>query len=284
MFREPVSRSMLDSGDAYGRHYQHNASVDLAALPDVRVTFGLDSTGPDPGFTLSVCREAYPFLLRRLVYDDLGTQEFLKFCREAGLETYRPTSMADWLRDVLALARRMPTGPIIPGKWEYSVVNTYNHDTYLSQTLQYVQQDVEEERPGSLVVLQVHGGCDVRGGYTEPRVFKMRPDSSLRDARYVELVSFRGTATRSRLWPRRNPKVTEYEPDFTPRTVWSADDGGTQNLCLEHPSQGVRESSRRLSNFRASRDPGDRGNGKLYIDPDGNGYCPLSGGLLEPRP
>ena len=43
--------------------------------------------------------------------------------------------------------------------------NSYNRDSNLSQVIQYTVYD------SGLVALQVHGGCDVRGGYTAPRIF-----------------------------------------------------------------------------------------------------------------
>lgn len=46
------------------------------------------------------------------------------------------------------------------------VVNTYNGEDMLTQVLQYVAFSVEGER---VVLLQVHQGCDVRGGYPKPR-------------------------------------------------------------------------------------------------------------------
>lgn len=92
----------------------------------------------------------------------------------------------------------------IYGDGEPFVHNTYNGEDLVSQTLQYVyftlEQDVtlvkvEDEngldlvplgddedlgdRPavvwpsGEYVLLQVHGGCDVRGGYTRPRVYSV---------------------------------------------------------------------------------------------------------------
>jgi hypothetical protein len=48
------------------------------------------------------------------------------------------------------------------------LVNTYNEDNLLSQTLQFVYFTWNRDE---YVVLQVHGGCDVRGGYTAPHVF-----------------------------------------------------------------------------------------------------------------
>ena len=47
--------------------------------------------------------------------------------------------------------------------------NTYNGDSDLSQILQGSYLKLNEE---DYILLQIHGGCDARGGYTNARLFK----------------------------------------------------------------------------------------------------------------
>jgi hypothetical protein len=54
------------------------------------------------------------------------------------------------------------------------MVNTYNGEDALSQVLQYCQ--FETESGDWYVLLQIHGGCDVRGGYTDPVAFRICGD------------------------------------------------------------------------------------------------------------
>ncbi len=56
----------------------------------------------------------------------------------------------------------------IYGEGEPVTDNSYNHENLLSQTIQYTLFCGEY---GEFVALQIHGGCDVRGGYTKPRIF-----------------------------------------------------------------------------------------------------------------
>jgi hypothetical protein len=51
--------------------------------------------------------------------------------------------------------------------------NTYNGEDALAQVLQGVTYADED---AVYVLLQIHGGCDVRGGYTRPRVFRVDVD------------------------------------------------------------------------------------------------------------
>lgn len=61
---------------------------------------------------------------------------------------------------------------------ESITVNTYNGEDAVNQTLQYTAFDKDGS---SFVLLQIHGGADVRGGYTEPYVFEMDEKTSLMD-------------------------------------------------------------------------------------------------------
>jgi len=44
----------------------------------------------------------------------------------------------------------------------------------LSQVLQGTI--VEHDEYGRYIILQIHNGCDVRGGYTQPRIFRLLED------------------------------------------------------------------------------------------------------------
>ena len=51
--------------------------------------------------------------------------------------------------------------------------NTYNGDSDLSQVLQGSWLEMDGE---PYLLLQIHGGCDVRGGYTDAKLFKPSDD------------------------------------------------------------------------------------------------------------
>ena len=51
--------------------------------------------------------------------------------------------------------------------------NTYNGDSDLSQILQGAWLDMDGE---TYLLLQIHGGCDARGGYTDAKLFKTEDD------------------------------------------------------------------------------------------------------------
>lgn len=57
--------------------------------------------------------------------------------------------------------------------------NTYNGEENLSQVLQYVVVEIND---APYIMLQVHGGADVRGGYTRPYIFSMAGEPYLPNA------------------------------------------------------------------------------------------------------
>lgn len=52
---------------------------------------------------------------------------------------------------------------------EFGTINTYNSECVLSQTLQFTTLTVDDYM---IAGIQVHNGCDARGGYTKPRWFE----------------------------------------------------------------------------------------------------------------
>ena len=63
----------------------------------------------------------------------------------------------------------------IYGEGDPVTVNTYNHDSLVDQILQYTYFEIEEQ---GYVLLQIHGGCDARGGYTAPKAFRCNIEGS----------------------------------------------------------------------------------------------------------
>ena len=56
------------------------------------------------------------------------------------------------------------------GKME--MINTYNYECHLSQTIQFMLFD--DGYGNTYVCLQIHNGCDVRSGYTLPKIFYVK--------------------------------------------------------------------------------------------------------------
>lgn len=143
MMKENTGAHLLDSGGAYGRNHERNQGREFESEP--RAT--LNTWGD---LTISL----YYFLNDRLTYLPKEDEDF-----------------HDWAghRDEYWLTLMEEYPEAIGGKFEMTI-NSYNHESLLSQVIQYVRYT--NEAGDARILLQVHGGCDVRGGYTAPRVFE----------------------------------------------------------------------------------------------------------------
>lgn len=172
---ENTGRHLLDSGSAYGRHWEEN-----------------QDTPPweDQAYTVRdsyVVHNVYDFLSQTCGRDDTAV------ALEIGLYAYGlhgPGEGDSWLtcmegfadalgdpsilRDELAamglpveLADQVAYMPDCDG--EHFTANTYNQEWH--NLTQCIQVTGFGGPYAEYAAIQVHGGCDIRGGYTAPRVY-----------------------------------------------------------------------------------------------------------------
>ena len=144
---------MLDSGGAYGRHHERNTSrtiEDFKNLPSATLgIYGKDDLIP----TVEVFHVLAAFQLDEL-------------CKE-----YNALDCNDWDGDYYGVStyqmKWLESNGFTPkgDGW-----NTYNWDTNFSQVLQG-QSLYHEPTNQYYQLVQVHGGCDVRGGYTDAKLY-----------------------------------------------------------------------------------------------------------------
>ena len=170
MLVEPVATSFLDSGDHYGRNFEHNKTLNFDAQPTV--TFDADY-----GLTVDV----YHYLSGILELDDVSIEA------NKVLDKIK----AHWHHEPFNFDSDGDDGDLIPELQEVftslyeehgydspkvsKVCNTYNGECLLSQTLLYRTFTFGDNADfgDAYIALQIHGGCDVRGGYTDVRIFKL---------------------------------------------------------------------------------------------------------------
>lgn len=152
---EDTGRALGDSGDAYGRHWQRNSKrtiEDFEADPQAELEISFYGERCELDVTLSV----YHKIVDNLALDDL--------CNE-----FNALPVVDWDGDfygtsVAGCAWLEEHGFVADG----DQFNTYNGESSLSQVLQGQVFDRDGDK---YLLLQVHGGCDVRGGYTDAKLF-----------------------------------------------------------------------------------------------------------------
>ena len=161
LLKESTGRALCDSGGAYGRHWERNqARIFTDEQP---VTWDEDY----------MTRNLYHFLVENLditVESERLQNDYEKFT--SGSREYHLADMENWI-DKMVEAGELDSdgGYLVPARPQ--CINTYNGECFLSQTLQYILFFIAGEY---YILLQVHQGCDVRGGYTVPRIFAV-PDA-----------------------------------------------------------------------------------------------------------
>ena len=161
-FRFNTGKSMLDSGDFYGRHYDKPPISDEQPLVKVHVY------GNEPSATI----ETALFLAETCEVDFAIQAQFEEW---AALEENSELSWFEagetFATDVLGLT-------------QLARDNTYNNENDLSQD--YVWEVYSDSDKGdwiyddeAIMVCYAHTGCDVRGGYAYPLFLRCQGDYSI---------------------------------------------------------------------------------------------------------
>ena len=236
MLKENTGAHMLDSGGAYGRNHERNQERNFES--ELASTLECDTYTANDGkrySEISVTHNVFHWLSERLEYDCSLDAAFQAYCQEREGES--PYYLME------------PFVEKLGGKG-LCMVNTYNGEDLLSQTLQYCYFEINGT---AYVLLQIHGGCDVRGGYTDPRVFQVSDECAMFD-------NARATIT------------CDNYGEGTCQANWSTDDG-----CNWYYDGSTGHT--KLQDYDFTTDPKEKGQGKVYIK-DKQGYCPKCGGKL----
>jgi hypothetical protein len=156
MLIENTGVSIVDSGGSYGRNWERNRSVrDFRRTPEVIIypgPYGMAKTNIFHFLSYFLQRDDFTRLVEGMLYRYMEgrrgslTDKMLGFCDDA-----------------LAPA----------GFNAYTFNTTYIDPYYVSQDMQgiYFHKDREED---AYLILQIHNGCDLRWGYTKPRIFRLK--------------------------------------------------------------------------------------------------------------
>ena len=154
---------MLDSGGTSGRMWQRNADKCVADFENEPAElYQYDAKYNEIYRTVSV----FHYLTHNLDIDDIAfnfnelntnAADWEADCKEDNASIYG-VSVNAWLNLV------SENEVEVRRSW-----NTYNGDSDLSQTLQGANLLINDEY---YILIQIHGGADVRGGYTDAKLFK----------------------------------------------------------------------------------------------------------------
>jgi hypothetical protein len=161
MLKENTGAHFLDSGGAYGRHWEKNQAVeDFDARPELDIDYCNNSE-------ISVTLDVYHFLTSTLDVTKESKKLDRAFQKFADKKEYEEMDYSE-IAEIFNEEYLEPRG-LKMSQFE----NTYNSDCMLSQVLLYSY--ISNEETGSdypdFIMLRIHNGCDVRGGYTRPKIF-----------------------------------------------------------------------------------------------------------------
>jgi hypothetical protein len=174
----------------------------------------------------------------------------------------------------------------IYGDGEPFTVNTYNGEDALSQVIQYAYAETEA---GTIVVLQIHGGCDVRGGYTAPRAFwadeSMLGECAIFDnarAIVVDPIIAESDDWQHRelgRWSTENGGYT-WHTDSGDKDLqdWPSEDSGLSPPFAGVYAELIADLARVLDDYA---DGGGNDYRRIVVDDAHNAYSPLTGAELE---
>lgn len=161
MLTENTGSHFLDSGGAYGRNWQRNKGktiADFESQPSAILTIYKGEHNGNPYADLNPTISLYHAMNHALELDDLCHEFNSLECDNWNGEHYGTSSdQCEWLDE----HGFNPEG---------GAFNSYNWQSNFSQVIQGQALDLNGN---AYVLLQVHGGCDVRGGYTNAKLFKL---------------------------------------------------------------------------------------------------------------
>lgn len=161
MMCEDTGKNLLDSGDVYGRHYEENNKNGIITGPQ-KVDFWTDG---EKETELIPIVPLYDFLTYSLEIDEETNIYNNRFYNYIGAHDLDPYSVVDIEDTIKAIGEES-------GYSKMEMINTYNYECHLSQTIQFMLFD--DGYGNTYVCLQIHNGCDVRGGYTLPKIFYVK--------------------------------------------------------------------------------------------------------------
>jgi len=168
MFCESTGAHVLDSGSAYGRGWERARKRKFDDEPEAK--FEVRSENGDVK-ELLVYVNTYHWLVARLELPD-DDDPIKKLWEEwIAHEDSEDMSWPETMRKFPEFCESRDVD--VQDLW---ITLTYNHESCLDNGLQFADFYGDGE---SYVLLQIHNGCDIRGGYTAPALFRCYDESML---------------------------------------------------------------------------------------------------------
>jgi hypothetical protein len=278
MLRENTGSHMLDSGGAYGRYWERNQNIDFDSVYDSAVKFELGNNGE---IWPNVTHDLYHWLSEVIEYIPEFDKQFQEYLDSAPAERGWLELMKNWPSVFNSDMSYDPPGGLYGDSDGPMTVNTYNHDSCLSQVIQYIYwtcSDTDDE----YMVLQIHNGCDVRGGYTRPRMFRTWLEgnviSFLDDNRYGISCDHCSAIWENENGPEWNGSdyLSHCVPDFGEISGIEGDKDDAMKYCADTLNRFIPPQSEKLIDVSQTKQAELPEDTKLVVK-DGEAFCPVCG-------
>lgn len=164
MLTESTGSHFLDSGGTNNRHWQQNQKKTLEDFQNEQHFQVEKNEYGDNQVQWLLTISLFHHLSDSLIYDEQETNNLNSFLESEGLKNSE-NNLYEYVAAGYCPGLKMKT------------INSYNEDCNLSQTIQF--HYVGDIYESNIIYLQIHGGADVRGGYTDIVAFKVDWDMLL---------------------------------------------------------------------------------------------------------
>jgi hypothetical protein len=167
MLTESTGEHMLDSGQDDGRHWQINQKKSLKDFENEPRLILLDQDSNYPYYEKST----FHHLADSCIYLPNENADLVEWIEQDQYH-WADNPEGRSLNCMHDIERYMLL------KTEYGleprVINTFNEECSLTQTLQFIT--LGDTYDSNIIALSVHNGADVRGGYTDYKIFEIETD------------------------------------------------------------------------------------------------------------
>lgn len=286
MLVEDTGRSMLDSGGTprydsngnyvgsqygYGRSFERNRGREFGKEPATVLSFRYGD--------IEVTHNLYHWLRERVEYDWRMQARFTRFATSEDHEDHSWFKCVEEFPAYLKSKGHEIGGLYGAGSDPPITDNSYNSDNFLSQDIQFTLFYVDGE---GYIALMVHGGCDARGGYTAPRFFRCDENIFNYGDAYIRCEG-RQLAPEEQLDLPGMKRPNRWDLEHS----WSYSGGWSKEGNYWGGDWKGKEVDLAIDKYEIKRVGWDDdeeelapGQGYIYVDDDGVGYCPIDGSRL----
>jgi len=165
MLTESTGEHFLDSGGAYGRHWQRNQKKSLNDfMKEDYVKYDMEYK--------TATKSLFHHLIESLTYNEKLTNKLNNWIKKDKYHYYdNPKGRCNDTETVEQFMSEF----VYPDK-KINFNYTYNEDNILSQNIQFIYSEIYET---NIISLSIHNGCDARGGFTDYKIFNVDWDMFL---------------------------------------------------------------------------------------------------------